>query len=256
MPSLPLPGRQPLFLPHKLQGPLERGVLLERPNRFLGRVERADGSVVEAHIADRGRLADILFPGAEVYLARAPEGSARRTAFTLLCVRCPALDDPATQGPLTCLDPAGANRQVRALLEAGLVPGIPPFTTLRQEVKAGHSRFDFALELEDGRRMWVEVKSAAAAAGSAVMFPDAPSERASRHCHELAELSLAGDAAAIILVAQRADVSSIRPHPVDPAFAMALSAAKQAGVLLLGVAFEVDLDGFRHRGSLPVELPT
>lgn len=234
-----------------MSGPLERGVLVDRPNRFLGRVERADGTVVEAHIGDRGRLTDILYPGAEVYLAPAPEGGTRRTAYTLLCVRCPSLTGRAP-GPLTCLDPAGANRLVRALLEEGRIEGIPAFTSLRQEVRSGDSRFDFSLELVDGQRMWVEVKSVAVAAGRAALFPDAPSERASRHCRHLAERVQRGEKAAIVLVAQRADVEEIRPHPVDPEFARALSEAAEAGVSLHGVAFEVDLDGFHFRGGRPV----
>lgn len=242
---------KPLFLPHRLPGPLERGVLVDRPNRFLGLVERADGSVVEAHIGDRGRLTDILYPGAEVHLARAPEGGSRRTAFTLLCVRCPSLDGIPT-GPLTCLDPAGANRLVRALLEGSFLEGLPTWLQLRQEVRFGDSRFDFCLELPRGQRQWIEVKSVAVAAGRAALFPDAPSERASRHCLHLADRVRAGDRAAIVFVAQRADVSEIRPHPVDPAFAEALGVALEAGVSLHGVAFEVGLDGFHYRGPRPV----
>lgn len=232
-------------------GPFERGILLERPNRFLGLVQRADGSVVEAHIGDRGRLEEILFPGAEVYLAKAPDGSTRRTAFTLLCARCPGLDGRGP-GPLTCLDPAGANRLVRSLLEAGRIEGIPAFTTLAHEVRSGDSRFDFRLELVGGGSMWVEVKSVAVARGRAALFPDAPSERASRHCRHLADRVQQGEGAAIVLVAQRADVEEIRPHPVDPTFAEALREAAAAGVSLHGVAFEVGLDGFHFRGARPV----
>ena len=58
--------------------------------------------------------------------------------------------------------------------------------------------------------------------------------------------------AAIVLVAQRADVEEIRPHPVDPDFALALAEAKGAGVIVRGVAFHVGLEGFQFAGMRPV----
>lgn len=238
-----------IHLPHRLPGTLIRGSLLERPNRFLGIVQLPDGQVVEAHIADRGRLEEILFPGAEVWVVPAASPT-RRTAFSLVCARCPPLGTAPT-GPLACLDPAGANRLVRALLEAGAIEGLPPFRSLRPEVKVGGSRFDFSLELEEGRLL-LEVKSVAVASGKAALFPDAPSIRAARHCRELAELVQAGERAAIVLVAQRPDVEEIRAHPVDPDFAVALREAEAAGVLLRGVAFEVTPEGFRYDGPRPV----
>lgn len=238
-----------IFVPHRRAGPLIRCTLLERPNRFLGIVQLPDGEVVEAHIGDRGRLEEILFPGAEVYVAPA-SGPGRRTAFTLLCARCPPLGG-APLGPLGCLDPAGANRLVRVLLEERQL-SLPAYEGIRAEVKAGSSRFDFALDLGSGERLLLEVKSVAVARGRAALFPDAPSERAARHCRELAELARAGGASAIVLVAQRSDVEEIRPHPVDPDFARALAEASDAGVLLRGVAFEVGLEGFRYAGERPV----
>jgi sugar fermentation stimulation protein A len=248
----------PLFVPHRLAGPYLPGRLLRRENRFLGIVAlESGGAPVEAHIADRGRLTDILFPGAEVYLApaRAQARSAaegRRTAYSLVCARTPALSGERGGGPLCCLDPAFANQLVRALLVAGALPALPPFSGLQAEVRVGASRFDFALTLGGGGRLLLEVKNAAAAQGRAALFPDAPSVRAARHCHELAACAAAGEAAAVVLVAQRADVAEIRPHPVDPTFAEALAAARRAGVLVLGAAFAVDLRGFTYAGERPV----
>src|SRR4051794_13757970 len=110
------PSATPLFVPHKLPGPLLQGTLESRPNRFLTLVRFPDGLVVEAHLGDRGRLEGILFPGAEVHVVAAA-GPTRRTAHSLICARGPSLNGgPA---PLVSLDPAGANRLVRALLDAG-----------------------------------------------------------------------------------------------------------------------------------------
>lgn len=223
---------------------MSAATLLERPNRFLGVVELESGEVVEAHIADRGRLEEILYPGAEVMLSPAT-GVGRRTAWSLILARSGEV--------WTCIDPAGANRLVRALLEARAIE-LPDYGEIKQEVKVGSSRFDFALELEAGGRLLLEVKSAGVAKDGIGLFPDAPSERAARHCFELAEIARAGEAAAIVLVAQRGDAKAIAPHPVDPAFAAALREARDAGVLLRGAGFSVDPEGFRYRGPLPVVL--
>lgn len=226
------------------------GRLLARPNRFVGHVRLADGAEIVAHISDRGRLQDILYPGAEVYVTPA-EGVTRRTAYTLVCARCPPLPGRGAP-PLCCLDPAIANRLVAALLAARVLPDLPAHDQVRPEVKQGASRFDFALLRGGQRQMLLEVKNMAAAAGRAALFPDAPSERAARHARELAALSRDGEATALVLCAQRADIDEIRPHPVDPNFAAALAEAAQAGVRLYGVAFEVTLEGFRYDGPRPV----
>lgn len=236
-----------LTLPHRRSAPTRPGFLLERPNRFLGVVRLPSGEVVEAHIADRGRLTEILFPGAEVLIQPA-SGEKRRTAFTLICARAPMEDI------WVCIDPAGANRLVRAALETGLLDELPTWVGIRQEVRHGASRFDFALDLACGGELLLEVKSAAVAEQGVALFPDAPSERAVRHCRELAALAEEGRRTAIVLVAQRGDARAIAPHPVDPAFAAALRDAKEAGVVILGLGFAVSETGFRCTGRIPVQL--
>lgn len=234
-----------LLVPHRRPGPLVPATLLERPNRFLGIVQLPDGRVVEAHIGDRGRLENVLHPGAEVRLLAASSPT-RRTAFTIVCARAP-------EGVFASVDPANANRLVRALLEARALD-LPPYAAIAQEVRHGSSRFDFALDLGDGERLLLEVKSAGVARAGVALFPDAPSERASRHCRELEALAASGKQAAVVLVAQRADAKAIAPHPVDPAFARALADAARAGVRLLGAAFSVEEEGFRWLGAIPVQL--
>lgn len=233
-------------IPHRLAGALVQGALVDRPNRFLTRV-RVGADVVEAHLADRGRLEGIIVPGAEVFLAPV-DAPTRRTKYTVVCARCSA-------GVLCSVDPAGANRLVAVLLEARSLRGLGSYRGVRSEVTAGPNRFDFALDRGAKRApLFVEVKSAVAAVGRTALFPDAPSERASRHCAALAEHVRGGGAAAVVLCAQRGDVTTIRPHPVDPRFAEALAEAKAAGVLVIGVAFDVGLDGFRYLGRRPVRL--
>lgn len=233
-----------VLIPHRLPQALVPGELIERRKRFLTDVRLDDGRVIEAHLADRGRLEGIIVPGARVWVAPVEPGSTRKTAFTLLLAQA---DDV-----MVCVDPAGANRLVRLLLEARTINGLGAYEDIKAEVTVGKSRFDFALSRSRGARLLLEVKSVVAASGKAGLFPDAPSTRAVRHCDELAEHARTGDPAAIVLVAQRADVTHIRPHPVDPDFAVALAAARKAGVKVMGIGFDVGVEGLRYRGRLPV----
>jgi sugar fermentation stimulation protein A len=205
-----------------------------------------DGRTIEAHLGDRGRLERIVVPGAEVHVAPAQGGTKRKTAFTLVCIRC-------AEGPLICLDPAGANRLARSAIEAGLVRAIPRGAEIASEVKSGRSRFDFLIKSRRSQ-LFVEVKNVGVAERGRAFFPDAPSERATRHALELARLVAEGNRAMLLFVTQRPEVRSIRPHPIDPEFASSLSSARRAGVDLRGIAFRVELDGFHFEGSRPVEV--
>ena len=238
---------RPLKIPHRFEGPFLKGRIIKRRVRFLTDVALDDGRVVEAHLADRGRLESIIEPGAEVWLAPS-DNPARKTAFTTFIAR--------SNGVLVCVDPAGANRLVVDLIRRGALPSLGVPRGIRTEVKIGGSRFDIAIDRARGATVIVEVKSVTACRDGVGMFPDAPSERASRHTRELTERVIGGAPAAIVLCAQRGDVRRIKPHPVDPQFAVALHEARKAGVKVVGVTFEVTPQGFQLVGRVPVAAVT
>ena len=62
-----------------------RAVFLERPNRFIARVE-LDGKTETVHVKNTGRLRELLVPGSEVWLTRSGN-PARKTAYDLIAVR-------------------------------------------------------------------------------------------------------------------------------------------------------------------------
>jgi len=98
----------------------------------------------------------------------------------------------------------------------------------------------------------VEVKSVTLANGTAGLFPDAVSARAARHCDDLALLVRSGHPAAIVFVAQRADVESVAPEDVvDPAFGAAIRAAAQAGVQVVACALDLAPDGAARARRVP-----
>jgi len=226
----------PKLLPARLEG---------RPNRFLI-VARSAGRQLRAACRDPGRLTAILRPGAELRLAPAP-GERRVTRHDLVLAR--------HRGRWVCLIPALANDVLARALEAGGLPGLEGARVRAREVRRGHSRFDFLLDLE-GRPALVEVKSVAWRRDGVGCFPDAPTRRGRRHVEDLIERRRQGGAAAIVFVAQRGDVEAVTPAAdVDPEFARALLSATRAGVALRAYGCQVDTRGCRIARRLPLLLP-
>ena len=59
-----------------------RAVFLERPNRFIARVER-EGKTETVHVKNTGRCRELLIPGSEVWLTRSGN-PARKTKYDLI----------------------------------------------------------------------------------------------------------------------------------------------------------------------------
>ena len=64
---------------------ITRGVFIERPNRFIARVE-IDGKTETVHVKNTGRCKELLVPGSEVWLT-APGTLGRKTKYDLVAVR-------------------------------------------------------------------------------------------------------------------------------------------------------------------------
>lgn len=223
-----------------------------RPNRFVVRARLTDGSVVEAHLADPGRLVELLRPNAELRLRPAPDDVTRRTTHTVCLVRA-----AAGTGPWVSVEAGRANHLAAPLLAGGAIRGIPRGSGLRREVRHGSSRFDFAVDTARGGPVLVEVKSVTLVENGVARFPDAPTSRGTRHVRELTEITSSGGRAAVLFVVQRHDARRVEPHAgIDPAFVAALAEARGAGVVLRAARFRMRADGSAvHIGAVPVRVP-
>ncbi len=217
-----------------IPGPLVRARFVARPNRFVLRVTLDDdkggpaGEPVEAHMADPGRLEELLLPGAHLLL-RPARKAARRTRWSAVLVEAP-------QGGWVSLDTTLPNRLVARALEAGALDELAGWQLVRREWTHGRSRFDFLLAHETGDRMALEVKSVTLVEDGVARFPDAVTARGARHVSELTDLAgRPGWQATVLFVLQRDDARRIHAAPdIDPVFAQALEDARAAGVRILG----------------------
>jgi len=231
-------------------GALVKATFLARPNRFLVLAE-LNGTIVQAHLADRGRLKETLIPGARLLLA-CRAGARRKTAFQAVAALREAGDSRSDAAALISLDTHLPNRLIEAALRAQALPPFQGYASLRREVTVGGSRFDF--QLSDGRRRCtLEVKSAGLVVGGIGLFPDAPTERGRRHVAELAALARSGDRVSVVFVAQGGDAQAVKVDTqIDPAFGAQLRAAADAGVEVYAYACPLTPAGIWLGQSIPV----
>ena len=123
------------------------------------------------------------------------------------------------------------NRLVAEAVEAGMIPELRGYTTVRREVRvSAHSRLDLCLE-KNNSCCFVEVKNVTLSIDRAAAFPDAVSERATKHLKELIRLKRQGHRAALVFVIQRGDCDRFRPaDEIDPEYGRWLRRAVKAGV--------------------------
>lgn len=233
--SLPVPG------------PLTPARFVQRRNRFLLQVVLEEsGETIDAHMADPGRLRELLMPGKKVWLSPA-SNPGRKTRWTAVMVESPSGKEWVS------LDTTLPNRLVGVALAAGALEEFRHWTLERAEVSFGRSRLDFLLSSERSGSLALEVKSVTLVEEGVAKFPDAVTERGARHVRELAGIAeRPGWEAAILFVLQRSDGREIRAaRSIDPRFAEALEDAEERGVRILGRRCHVYLDRVELGASVP-----
>ncbi len=191
-------------------GPLQRGELVQRPNRFVV-IARIQGCLARCYLPNPGRLWELLSPGAELLLDPTKGGA---TEYTVLGV--------LRGDTLTPLHTHRANDLAAELIRQDLVPGLEGARVARREVTAGDSRYDLLLR-QGSQEIYGEVKCCTLFAGGGGYFPDAPSQRACRHLRGLEALSLQGHRAVVMVIVNSAEARWFLPDwHTDPDFAETL----------------------------------
>ncbi|MBT6275069.1 MAG: DNA/RNA nuclease SfsA [Chromatiales bacterium] len=207
--------------------PLESATLIRRYKRFLADVERDGEPPFTVHCPNTGAMLGCAEPGSRVWLHKAANPK-RKYPYTWELVE---VADDTVVGVNT----GRANGLVREALEAGVIESLRHYTEIRAEVRFGleRSRVDFVLEADNVLPCYLEVKNVTATAAEGVaLFPDAVSERGTKHLRELMALAQAGSARAVMVYCvQRRDVTEVRPaDEIDPMYGRTLRAALAAGV--------------------------
>ena len=217
---------------------------LRRVNRFIADIELSDGQIVQAHLANTGRMQELLRPGVAA-LVRPAKNPARKTAWDLLAV------DYA--GSWVCLAAAWANDFMREWLSKGRIAGFYDWKQIEWEKKIGNSRFDFAVTLQSGERWLLEVKSVNYVIDGHALFPDAPTTRGRRHVEELLALREEGWQVGVIFVTMGQPVVDVGFNAEnDPEFARVMQRAIAEGADVRAFSAEILPPDVYFRGERPI----
>ena len=224
-------------LPHFQSLQLQSACLIRRYQRFLADVTGDAGSVMTLHCPNTGRMTGCAEPGWHIWYSRSANPK-RKYPGTWELTQTAA-------GHFIGVNTGRANSLIVDAIGAGVIGELAGYGSLRQEVKYGEegSRIDLLLTQGDEPDCFVEVKSVTLlgdaarpelAAEGVGFFPDAPSERASKHLRELMRMRAQGKRAMVLFCVQHTGIRQVCPaRHIDPEYAQLLVEAQAAGVELL-----------------------
>ncbi|WP_210093658.1 DNA/RNA nuclease SfsA [Ruegeria sp. HKCCSP346] len=209
----------------RFETPLVPARLIRRYKRFLADCRLEDGSEVTAHCANPGSMMGLAEPGEKIWL-EPNDDPKKKLKFGWRLV-------DHENGHFTGVDTSVPNRALRAALEAGEIPELATYDTIRPEVKYGdNSRIDFLLTEPGLPDAYVEVKSVTLSRQPGLAeFPDSVTARGTKHLGELAAMASQGHRAIMLYLVQRTDCDRFAlAADIDPAYAAAFEAAQAQGV--------------------------
>ncbi|WP_170376232.1 DNA/RNA nuclease SfsA [Ruegeria atlantica] len=209
----------------KFETPLVPARLIRRYKRFLADCTLEDGREVTAHCANPGSMMGLAEPGGKIWL-EPNDDPKKKLKYGWRLV-------DHENGHFTGVDTSVPNKALRAALEAGEIPQLAAYRTVRPEVKYGeNSRIDFLLTQPGLPDAYVEVKSVTLSRQPGLAeFPDSVTARGTKHLGELAEMAAQGHRAIMLYLVQRTDCDRFAlAADIDPAYAAAFEVAQGQGV--------------------------
>ncbi|KPQ37966.1 MAG: sugar fermentation stimulation protein SfsA [Phormidium sp. OSCR] len=229
--------------------PLYSGTLIRRYKRFLADVELVNGEVITAHCPNTGPMTGVCDPASPVLLSYS-DNAKRKYPYTWEAIQ---MRDAARTW--VGINTSRSNAIVRSLLEQHLIPELGDYGAIRSEVKYGQdgkSRVDFLLDGE--RPIYLEVKNTTWARQTQALFPDTVTERGQKHLREL--MALVDEARCVMLyLINRGDCDRFSPgDDADPTYGKLLRDAVNRGVEVLPCQVQVNPEGLRYLGQVPLDL--
>ena len=205
-----------------------------------------DGYQIVVHVANTGRMAELMTETNPMYVAPVNRRQNRKTAYDLALVRY--------RDVLVGVDSRMPNLIMREAIQESILAEFRGYGTIKSEVTYGGSRLDFRLS-GAAPVTYLETKSVNLVRDGVALFPDAPTQRGKKHLDTLLSIVESGYRASAVFVIQRSDAKSFKPNAVaDSNFVKALTAANSAGVDTYAYNCEVNLGEIRIASRVPVEL--
>lgn len=237
---------------------LKTATLIRRYKRFLADIQLDNGEVLTIHCPNTGSMKNCARPGSRIWYSESNNKN-RKYPHTWELIELPGRH-------LAGVNTGKANSLVREAIESEVVQELTGYSNIRAEVPYGverKSRVDFVLSNENNsnsKKCFVEVKSVTlldAAYGIGVgLFPDAVSERGTRHLHELVDVVRNGQRAVLFFCVQHTGIDEVRPaDDIDPVYGQTLREALVSGVEVLAYRADIKPGEIALRDRLAVVCP-
>ena len=208
---------------------LMKGTFISRPNRFIGEILYR-GKIETAHIHDPGRLKELLIKGAEVLFTY----SQGKLKYYIKAVK--------KEEEWVLIDSALHSKLAMKIFN--FLPEFANVKEIRKEVPIGKSRIDFTLD-----NVPLEVKGCSLVIDGLALFPDAPTERGTRHVEEIIKHK------GIILILILRKAREFAPNrETDPKFAEKLGEARKEGIKIIPVQLSFDGKTIYYNGKIPLSI--
>lgn len=212
-----------------------KGIFKNRPNRFIAEVE-IDGKIEIAHVPNTGRCRELLVDDAVVWL-KPSDNPNRKTKFSLHFVE--------NKNVLVSLYSQQANSIVYDAIVNDKIKELSGYSIHQREKTVDNSRIDILVENEN-EKCFIEVKGVTLIVDGEARFPDAPTERGTKHLKELIKLKQEGNRCCVFFLIQHPAGDFFRPNwQNDPIFSETLNEAYSEGVEILVYKCDNQLDGIK-----------
>ena len=200
------------------------GTFFKRPNRFIAQVI-INGKEETVHVKNTGRCKELLLPGAKVILEDCSNNPNRKTKYSLIAVW--------KENMLVNMDSQVPNKVVFDAINENKIENLKNLTHLKREVTFGNSRFDMYFESQN-EKGFIEVKGVTLENEEISMFPDAPTERGTKHVLEMIEAVNQGYRGIIFFLIQMKGPQVFRLNwEMDKLFSEAIKVASENGVEII-----------------------
>ena len=195
-----------------------KGVFVSRPNRFIANVI-IDSRLEICHVKNTGRCKELLTEGATVFVQEI-NNNKRKTKFDVISV--------LKNENIINIDSQAPNKVFYEwIVNSDYFDDI---ISIKPECKHRDSRYDFYIETKK-RKIFVEVKGVTLENNGIVKFPDAPTQRGTKHLYGLTECIKEGFESYVFFIAQLKNVDYFEPNIIaDNKFYDALLYAQKCGV--------------------------
>ena len=229
---------------------LQKATFLRRYKRFLADIQLDNGDICTIHCPNTGSMRHCMVPNSDCWYSRS-DNPKRKYPLTWELATTP-------QGHLASINTHRANALVREAIDLGMIETLKDYSHVKAEVKYGseNSRIDFLLTDEQRTDTYVEVKSVTLEDEDGLgLFPDAISQRGSKHLRELMSMTAKGHRAVLLFCVQHTGIERIAPADnIDPIYGQTLREAADNGVEIIAYKAKVSPSEIAIEHAIPVIL--